>query len=270
MALKDAHGGAVWNTWERGLVTRQSEVMQAWRERLDESVFAHHYYQFQFFKQWGALKAYANDKGVQIVGDIPIFVAYDSVDVWAHPEVFYLDEDRLPTEVAGVPPDYFSPTGQLWGNPLYRLGSDGEGRLHVVGRGACAQTFATVDIVRLDHFRGFAAYWAVPAGEPTAINGQWREGPRLGFFAAIARALGELPIIAEDLGDITADVLQLREDVRPSGDEGPAVRLRRRTPAIPICRTTYSATPSSTPAPTTTTRRWGGMPPGKSRSSTPV
>lgn len=210
MALKDAHGGAVWNTWERGLVTRQPEVMAAWRERLDESVFAQRYCQFQFFKQWTALKAYANDKGIQIVGDIPIFVAYDSVDVWAHPDLFYLDQNLLPTEVAGVPPDYFSATGQLWGNPLYRWDVMAEdGYTWWVRR--FSQTLSTVDIVRLDHFRGFAAYWAVPAGEPTAINGQWRKGPSSAFFAAIRDALGELPIIAEDLGHITGDVLELRE-----------------------------------------------------------
>ncbi len=211
MALKDAHGGAVWNTWEWELASRQTEALEEWRERLDEQVFAHRYFQWQFFKQWQAVKAYANERGIDIVGDIPIFVAYDSADVWAHPELFKLDEDFLPTEVAGVPPDYFSPTGQLWGNPLYRW--------DVMAQNDYAwwvdrfrQTFTMVDIVRLDHFRGFEAYWAVPAGEPTAVEGEWEQGPGAAFFRALKEALGELPIIAEDLGFITEAVRELRKE----------------------------------------------------------
>lgn len=210
MALKDAHGGAVWNTWEHGLVTRQPEVLQEWRDKLDESVFAQRYQQFQFFRQWGALKHRANDQGIQIVGDVPIFVAYDSVDVWAHPELFYLDENLLPTRVAGVPPDYFSPTGQLWGNPLYDWDAVADNDYRWWIR-RLDQVFTTVDIVRIDHFRGFAAYWAIPAGEPTAVNGEWEKGPGAKFFEAVRSALGELPIIAEDLGHITEDVIELRD-----------------------------------------------------------
>lgn len=210
MALKDAHGGAVWNTWERDLVVRKPETLQAWRERLDDALFAQRYCQFQFFQQWDALKAYAGKQGLQIVGDIPIFVAYDSVDVWAHPELFYLDQHLNTTRVAGVPPDYFSPTGQLWGNPLYRWDVLAEQDYAWWVR-RFEQTLRTVDIVRLDHFRGFAAYWAVPAGEKTAVNGDWEDGPGAGFFEAIKAALGELPIIAEDLGHITPDVEELRE-----------------------------------------------------------
>ena len=142
------------------------------------------------------MKKYANDKGISVVGDIPIFVAYDSVDVWAHPELFFLDEDLLPTVVAGVPPDYFSATGQLWGNPLYRWDVMQE-QDYAWWIARIRQTFRTVDILRLDHFRGFAAYWAVPAGEPTAINGEWVEGPGAALFEALRDALGELPIIAE-------------------------------------------------------------------------
>jgi len=210
MALKDAHGGGAWNTWERELVTRDPGALQAWRERLDETLFAQRYYQFQFFRQWESLKRYSNEQGIQIVGDIPIFVAYDSVDVWAHPDLFLLDEDLRPTQVAGVPPDYFSPTGQLWGNPIYNWGRmAGNGYTWWIRR--FEQTFTTVDIVRLDHFRGFAAYWAVPSDETTAINGHWETGPGAGFFQTIKDALGELPIIAEDLGHITEDVLELRE-----------------------------------------------------------
>ncbi|MGC9349688.1 MAG: 4-alpha-glucanotransferase [Anaerolineae bacterium] len=210
MALKDAHDGAVWNTWERGLVVRDPEVLRAWRERLDDAVFAQRYCQFQFFRQWRKLKEYAEENEIQIIGDIPIFVAYDSVDVWANPELYYLDDDLEPTKVAGVPPDYFSPTGQLWGNPLYDWDKVAENDYSWWIR-RFEQTLRTVDIVRLDHFRGFAAYWAVPAGEETAVNGEWEEGPGAAFFHAIKDALGELPIIAEDLGHITEDVLELRE-----------------------------------------------------------
>lgn len=210
MALKDAHGGAVWNTWEHELATRQPEALAAWRARLDEVIHTQRYCQYQFSRQWTAVKQYANDAGISIVGDIPIFVAYDSVDVWANPGLFFLDEDLLPTKVAGVPPDYFSETGQLWGNPLYRWDVLREqGYAWWIRR--IGQTLRTVDILRLDHFRGFAAYWAVPAGEPTAINGTWIDGPRDALFEALRDALGELPIIAEDLGRITPDVEALRD-----------------------------------------------------------
>ncbi len=216
MALKDAHGGAVWNTWEWELVSRQPEALQEWRERLNESVFAHRYFQYQFFRQWEELKRYANDKGIEIVGDIPIFVAYDSVDVWANPELFQLDENRLPIAVAGVPPDYFSPTGQLWGNPLYRWDKMAEnGYQWWIDR--MQQILKMVDVVRLDHFRGFAAYWRIPAGEPTAVNGEWVQGPGADFFTHLKNALGELPIIAEDLGHITEDVEELREEFQLPG-----------------------------------------------------
>ncbi len=210
MALKEAHGGAVWNTWEPELAARDPQVMAQWRERLDEAIFAHKYFQFQFFRQWDALKKYTNDKGVKIVGDIPIFVAYDSADLWAHPELFQLDKNRLPTAVAGVPPDYFSPTGQLWGNPLYRWDVAAKSDFHWwVSR--VRQMLRMVDIIRLDHFRGFEAYWEIPAGEPTAINGKWVKGPGAPLFETLKKELGDdLPIIAEDLGFITPGVEALR------------------------------------------------------------
>ncbi len=209
MALKDDHDGHVWNTWERELALRQPEALAEARERLADAIFAQRYFQFQFFSQWERVKAYANERGVQIIGDIPIFVAYDSADVWANPDLFFLDENRLPTVVAGVPPDYFSPTGQLWGNPLYRWDLMAEqGYAWWIAR--IRQTFRMVDILRLDHFRGFAAYWEIPAGEPTAINGHWVTGPGDALFYALKDALGELPIIAEDLGHITEDVEALR------------------------------------------------------------
>ncbi len=210
MALKDAHGGAMWNTWEWELASRDPATLAEWQQRLDDAIFSQRYFQYQFFRQWEALKRYANAKGIQIMGDIPIFVAYDSVDVWAHPELFLLNEDLLSTGVAGVPPDYFSPTGQLWGNPLYRWEVMAEqGYAWWIAR--IRQTFRTVDILRLDHFRGFAAYWQIPAGEPTAVNGTWMTGPGIPLFEALKSALGELPIVAEDLGHITPDVEELRD-----------------------------------------------------------
>ncbi len=210
MALKDAHGGAVWNTWEWELASRDPDALAEWRARLDDAIFAQRYFQYQFFRQWKALKQYANEKDIQIMGDIPIFVAYDSVDVWANPELYMLDEDLLPTHVAGVPPDYFSPTGQLWGNPLYRWELM-EGNDYAWWIARIKQSFRMVDILRLDHFRGFAAYWKIPAGEPTAVNGKWSEGPGASIFEALKQALGELPIVAEDLGHITPDVEELRD-----------------------------------------------------------
>ena len=153
MALKDAHGGAVWNTWEWPLASREPEALEEARERLDETVFARKYFQYQFFRQWETLKGYANEQGLSIIGDIPIFVAYDSVDVWANPELYFLDENRLPTVVAGVPPDYFSPTGQLWGNPLYRWEEMAEqGYEWWISR--VRQTLRMVDIIRLRSLPG--------------------------------------------------------------------------------------------------------------------
>ena len=210
MALKDAHNGAAWNTWEWELASRQPEALAEWKARLEEAIFIHKYIQFRFFEQWGTLHSYANEKGVQIIGDLPIFVAYDSVDVWANPRLFKLDENLLPTVVAGVPPDYFSETGQLWGNPLYRWDVMAEeGYTWWVER--IRQTLKMVDLIRLDHFRGFVAAWEIPAGEPTAVNGRWVEGPGEALFRALEAALGDLPLIAEDLGFITPEVEALRE-----------------------------------------------------------
>ena len=209
MALKDAHNGAAWNTWPWEVASRRPEALAAWRERLDDAVFTHKYIQFRFFEQWQALHRYAEEKGVQIIGDVPIFVAYDSADVWANPHLFKLDENLLPTVVAGVPPDYFSETGQLWGNPLYRWDILAE-EDYAWWVERLRQTLRLVDIVRLDHFRGFVAAWEVPAGEPTAVNGRWVPGPGEALFRAIEAALGDVPIIAEDLGFITPEVEALR------------------------------------------------------------
>jgi 4-alpha-glucanotransferase len=214
MALKQdpAVGATSWDAWPAALVTRQPEALAEAARTHQAGVMAHKVYQFLFFRQWLALKQYANDKGIQIIGDAPIFVAYDSADVWSHPDLFRLDAAGRPTHVAGVPPDYFSPTGQLWGNPLYRWDAlKANGYNWWIAR--LKATLATVDIIRLDHFRGFEAYWEIEAGLPTAEVGRWVRGPGGGLFRALQEALGtkELPIIAEDLGVITPGVVVLRD-----------------------------------------------------------
>lgn len=210
MALKEAHGGAPWTEWDRPLVARQEEALAEARSRLGEAVEDHCLRQFLFFQQWRRVRELARQHGVVIVGDVPIFVAHDSADVWSHPELFHLDDHGQPTVVAGVPPDYFSPTGQLWGNPLYRWDQmKDDGYAWWVRRFRMA--LETADLVRLDHFRGFAAYWEVPADQLTAEHGKWVAGPGADFFEAMSRALGGLPIIAEDLGEITPDVIALRD-----------------------------------------------------------
>lgn len=211
MALKDAHNGAAWNQWGMPLRSRQAEAINAARRQYADAVFNHKLNQWLFYRQWLALKAYANDKGVQIIGDIPIFVAMDSSDAWSNPSEFFLDDQFQPTVVAGVPPDYFSATGQLWGNPLYRWDVMKQNRYAWWIRRIRA-ALRLYDIVRIDHFRGFAGYWEVPASETTAINGQWVKGPGADLFDVIRAELGEeLPIIAEDLGEITPDVIELRD-----------------------------------------------------------
>jgi 4-alpha-glucanotransferase len=210
-ALKDAHGGVAWNEWEPALVRRTPSALEQAREQHREKVEAHMFYQFLFFRQWFALKRYCNERGIRIVGDLPIFVAHDSADVWTNPEEFKLQKNGKPLVVAGVPPDYFSTTGQLWGNPLYnweRMRADGfKWWIERV-----RATLTVVDIARVDHFRGFAACWEIPGGDKTAERGQWVEAPGRELFTAIRKTLGELPIIAEDLGVITPDVIALREE----------------------------------------------------------
>ncbi len=210
MALKEAHKGAPWPTWEAALRRREPAALEAARRSLGDAVERQAFYQFLFFRQWGSLRAYARQRGVRIIGDAPIFVAHDSAEVWARPDLFYLDEHGNPTVVAGVPPDYFSETGQLWGNPLYRWEAHAaEGYAWWLAR--LRTVLNLVDIIRLDHFRGFAGYWEIPAGETTAVNGRWAPGPGAPFFSAVQEALGGLPLIAEDLGEITPDVTALRE-----------------------------------------------------------
>lgn len=209
MALKDLHNGAPWNQWEMSLRSREPDALAAVAEEHAGAIFSHKFNQWLFFRQWLRLKAYANERNIRIMGDIPIFVAMDSADAWTNPDEFFLDDDYQPTVVAGVPPDYFSATGQLWGNPLYRWDiMRKNGYAWWLRRiNAALQLY---DLVRIDHFRGFAGYWEVPAGEETAINGQWVKGPGADFFEKIGAELGELPIIAEDLGEITPDVIELR------------------------------------------------------------
>ncbi|MFH2102549.1 MAG: 4-alpha-glucanotransferase [Chloroflexota bacterium] len=210
MALKEAHGGGAWDCWPLALRKRESATIEQARQTYSQAILRYSFYQYLFFEQWVSLKATAKAHGIKIIGDIPIFVAYDSADVWAHPDLFYLDEEGNPTVVAGVPPDYFSPTGQLWGNPLYQWNEHWKtGYTWWCDRLAAA--LKTVDIIRLDHFRGFAGYWEIPAGAETAENGCWVPGPGAEFFNAARASLGDLPIIAEDLGEITPDVIALRE-----------------------------------------------------------
>ena len=209
MALKAHFGGGSWHGWPHDAKTRDGAALDHYRQLLADEIAYYEYLQWQFAEQWGSLKTYAAGRGIQVIGDIPIFVADDSADVWSHPELFQLDATRNPIMIAGVPPDNFSATGQRWGNPHYRWDVVAEtGYRWWIER--IRQTLTTVDIVRIDHFRGFEAAWEIPASEPTAIKGRWAPGPGAALFEAIHAALGALPIIAEDLGVITAEVDALR------------------------------------------------------------
>jgi 4-alpha-glucanotransferase len=212
MAIKEAHGLAAWNTWEEGIRRRQPKSLERWSGKLAHEMRCHKYQQYQFSKQWAELKRYCNERGIRLIGDMPIFIALDSAEVWSRPEMFYLDDSGRPTVVAGVPPDYFSRTGQLWGNPLYRwdvMADDGYGWWIERFRA----THALVDIIRLDHFRGFEKYWEVPGTDVTAMNGRWVSGPGIELFEVVQKTLGALPIIAEDLGVITPEVDALRDQL---------------------------------------------------------
>ena len=209
MALEEAHHGAPWQEWESGAATRRPGALEALRRDLADAIDFHRFAQFQFYRQWRVLKRYANDRAVRIIGDIPIFVALQSADVWSRPELFHLDDAGFPTLVAGVPPDYFSRTGQRWGNPLYRWNIlEREHYGWWVDRFRAALT--QVDLIRIDHFRGFQAFWEVPASHKTAERGRWVEGPGETLFRAVEQQLGALPVIAEDLGLITPEVEALR------------------------------------------------------------
>ncbi len=210
MALKEQFKEVSWKDWPAALANREPEALAAWSEKLGTAIGEQKYQQWQFARQWKKLKTYANVLGISIVGDLPIFVAYDSADVWANPHLFHLDEKGVPIVVAGVPPDYFSKTGQLWGNPLYnweKIAQEGYGWWIARLR----NDLSLYDMVRIDHFRGFEAFWEVPMWEKTAINGRWVKGPGESLFHALRNALGTLPIIAEDLGIITPEVEALRD-----------------------------------------------------------
>ncbi|MEN6479470.1 MAG: 4-alpha-glucanotransferase [Anaerolineales bacterium] len=210
MALKQHFGGRRWIEWDRDIALREPEALARWREALAEDIRLHTLLQFLFDQQWQAVRAYAHEHGIEIIGDVPIFVGHDSVDVWANRQLFRLDAEGRPTVVAGVPPDYFSPTGQLWGNPHYRWDlMKADGYRWWLDR--LEHTLRQVDRVRIDHFRGFAAFWEVPAGEDTAQNGRWVLGPGRALFDAITARFGQPPIIAEDLGVITPDVVAIRD-----------------------------------------------------------
>lgn len=208
MALKNAHGGKAWTEWEDSLRMAEPKAVKAALKKYSDECAFWQFLQYMFFRQWSALKAYANENGIEIIGDIPIYCALDSVEVWLEPSLFLLDEEKNPIDVAGCPPDYFSPLGQLWGNPLYRWDHHKQtGFDWWVRRIEFAAKL--YDVVRIDHFRGFEGYYAIPFGSENAVNGEWRKGPGIDLFNAAKARLGKLNIIAEDLGFITKDVARL-------------------------------------------------------------
>ncbi|MCX5974733.1 MAG: 4-alpha-glucanotransferase, partial [Coprothermobacterota bacterium] len=209
-ALKERFAGLSWDKWPVGLAMREPKELAVERERLAEPISIQVYIQFQFYRQWKSLIERTHLHGIYLIGDIPIFPAYDSVEVWLQPELYLLDEARQPLAVAGVPPDFFSPTGQRWGNPLYRWERMAQNGFDWWIR-RIRHLLGLVDLIRLDHFRGFEAYWQVPAAEPTAEHGSWEKGPGELLFKALQESLGELPFIAEDLGVITPEVEKLRK-----------------------------------------------------------
>lgn len=210
MSIKDKNDGKLWLEWKNSERNPSATEKETLKKELSERISYYKVIQFLFFNQWYALKKYANEHLIKIIGDIPIFVSLDSADVWANKDLFELDSKGYPTVVAGVPPDYFSETGQLWGNPLYDWDAH-EKQNYAWWISRVRSQLALVDIIRIDHFRGFDSYWAVPYGEATAINGTWKAGPKEKLFNAIKDALGDLPIWAEDLGIITEDVEKLRD-----------------------------------------------------------
>ncbi|MBQ7678566.1 MAG: 4-alpha-glucanotransferase [Butyrivibrio sp.] len=210
MALKKAHNGRAWSEWEEPLRLREPEAMEQARTRYRDEITFVSFQQYLFHRQWKALKSYANNHGITIIGDIPIYVAYDSADTWGNPHLFQLDENRIPIAVAGCPPDAFSRTGQLWGNPLYRWGAHRETGYEWWMR-RIRHSYENVDVLRIDHFRGFEGYYSIPWGEPTAEHGHWEPGPGVDFFRFIADVIGSCPVIAEDLGFLTPEVHHMRE-----------------------------------------------------------
>ncbi len=256
MALKADQGGKPWLEWEESLKHREPQAMEAARQRLAGEIRFYSFVQYLFYRQWEALRGYAADKGIRFIGDVPIYVPLDSVEVWSQPELFQLEADLTPAAVAGCPPDAFTEDGQLWGNPLYRwdaMAQDGYrwwvNRLAAAGR--------LYDVVRLDHFRGFEAYWAVPYGDETARGGKWVKGPGMSFLSAIQKALPELQLIAEDLGFLTREVLALRDESGLPGMKVLGFAFDSREPSdylpytYPVNSVCYTATHDNM-----TTRQW--------------
>jgi 4-alpha-glucanotransferase len=210
--LKATHGGRPWTHWSPELVRREPSALDGARAALGPQIEFQQYVQFLFFRQWERLRQEAHRRGILIMGDLSIYIALDSADVWVHRGLFTVDQDGQPEQVSGVPPDYFSATGQRWGTPLYRWDRmEASGYRWWIER--LRANLRLTDLIRIDHFRGFAGYWAIPAAEPTAVHGTWLPGPGLKFFDALRAALGELPIVAEDLGVITQDVVELRRSI---------------------------------------------------------
>jgi 4-alpha-glucanotransferase len=211
MAVKEAHDLVAWTQWPSDIASRQPEALKRWSEQQAASIAAQKFFQYEFFRQWQALRAYGSEHNIRIIGDIPIYVAHDSADVWSNRQCFLLDDRGVPLKVAGVPPDYFSATGQLWGNPIYNWPLLKQtGYQWWVERMRSA--LRLYDFVRIDHFRGFEAYWEVAGGETTAMNGHWVKGPGAELFSVLRRELGDLPIIAENLGVITPEVEAIRHE----------------------------------------------------------
>jgi len=220
-ALADYFKTDYWLEWEKPIALRSSEAMEEWRLKLKSEIDFHKFTQYLFFIQWFELKEYCNSLGIKLIGDIPIYITFEGADAWAHPEIFEFDKkSNKPISVSGVPPDYFSETGQRWGNPLYKWKDDNNelnketmnwwvDRIKHLNR--------LVDLIRIDHFRALETFWSIPAKEPTAIKGKWVKGPGLAFFKSLKKKLGDLPLIAEDLGEITPEVEKLREDVNLPG-----------------------------------------------------
>ncbi|MDO4304944.1 MAG: 4-alpha-glucanotransferase [Bacillota bacterium] len=208
MAVKDSQGGISWSKWDEDIRLRKEKALISYRKQLKNEILFYKFQQYLFVKQWEKLKKYANDNGIKIIGDIPIYVAFDSADAWANPELFQFDEKGLPTGVAGCPPDAFSATGQLWGNPLYRWDYHKQtGYAWWIKR--IAYCYKLYDMVRIDHFRGFDEYYNIPYGDKTAEFGKWEKGPGYDLFKTLKEELGNLPVIAEDLGFLTPSVIKL-------------------------------------------------------------
>ncbi len=211
MAVKNSFGGVSFSRWDDDIRLRKRAALAAYKKKFEDEINFYKFIQYEFDKQWMSLKAYANKNGIEIIGDIPIYVAFDSADTWASPELFQLDENRVPTSVAGTPPDAFSKTGQLWGNPLYEWKHHKETGYEwwIKRMRHCQRLY---DVVRIDHFRAFDEYYAIPYGDKTAVNGKWVKGPGIGLFKAMKKELGDINVIAEDLGFLTPTVLKLVKD----------------------------------------------------------